>query len=150
MYDSVRTGTDQICTDSRSDHLRTKTYFSFIHPVPFLDIFLICYNSMISFVQQNLWRNNHLKIRSSDIKTGHWFTQIMIMFIRQQISVITGQISVIIVTLERIIVAKFSPGYYEFIFLHRFWRELNGNVVTGIEIDDNAQSSGLFVKVRII
>ena len=40
--------------------------------------------------------------------------------------------------------------YVEFIFLHRFWRELNGNVVTGIEIDDNAQSSGLFVKVRII
>ena len=33
--------------------------------------------------------------------------------------------------------------------LHRFWRELNGNVVTGIEIDVNAQSSRLFVKVRI-
>ena len=63
------TGTDQICTDSRSDHFRTETYFSFIHPVPFLDIFLICYNSMISFVQQNLWSNNHLKIRS-DIKTA--------------------------------------------------------------------------------
>ena len=56
-----------------------------------------------------------------------------------QIAVISEHISLIIVTLHRLIIAIFSPFYFEYIFgkffLHRFKREFNGNVVTGIEID---------------